>query len=96
MASEDQDLYSDGGATDAAAPEQREADGATTGLLAKDFFQGKDPKPGDKCEVEVVKVYDDQVEVRYSRKSDDDEEASVVEEELESPSGDSEMIALMD
>lgn len=36
-------------------------------LLPKSFFQGKDLEPGKHCKVEVVRVFDDEVEVRYIR-----------------------------
>lgn len=49
---------------DTAAP-QEAGDSASTGLLPREFFQGKDLTPGTKCEIEVVKVHDDQAEVRY-------------------------------
>lgn len=36
-----------------------------TGLVSKSVFGNKDYKPGDKCEFEVVHVYDDELEVRH-------------------------------
>ena len=45
--------------------EREEADMSEMGLLPLSFFSGKEPQPGEICSVEVVKVYDDQVAVRY-------------------------------
>ena len=36
-----------------------------TALLPKAVFAGKDIEPGTRCEVEVVRVHDDEVEVKY-------------------------------
>jgi hypothetical protein len=62
-----------------AAPEEHESkeqeSGEETALLPKSFFAGKDIEPGSKCEVEVVHVYQDEVEVRYvkhDKKKDSD------------------------
>lgn len=62
-----------------------------TSILPVSFFQGKELEPGKKCEVEVVAVYGDEVEVRYvehdgkkdrkERDDDEDEEMVMVEEE---------------
>jgi hypothetical protein len=34
-------------------------------LLPKSFFAGKELKPGTRCEIEVVKTYEDDVGVRF-------------------------------
>lgn len=36
-----------------------------TALLPKASFMGKDLKPGTRCEFEIVRVHDDEVEVKY-------------------------------
>lgn len=63
-------MYEDG----AEAPETEESpaeeskereSGEETALLPKSLFSGKDIEPGSKCEVEIVHVYDDEVEVKY-------------------------------
>jgi hypothetical protein len=39
--------------------------GEDTALLPKSLFSGKDIEPGSKCEVEIVHIYEDEVEVKY-------------------------------
>lgn len=56
-----------------------------TALLPKSFFGAKDKKIGDKCEIKVVKIMDDEIQVEYIARGtseDDGEEMSetVVEE----------------
>lgn len=58
------DMYDEATDSTQATP-PKEDSGAPTGLLSKDFFMGKEPKPGDICSVKVEKIYDDQVEVSY-------------------------------
>lgn len=49
-----------------AAEEQPKAEnGDQTALLPKAIFMGKDLEPGKRCEVEVVRVHDGEVEVKY-------------------------------
>ena len=61
-------------ADEPATPEEHPDEGeGQTGLLPKSFFMGKDKKPGDKCEVEVTHVYDDQIEVKYLDAQDKNE-----------------------
>lgn len=82
------DLYSDA-APDTAAPpaeepqepqegDEAEDSGAATALLPTNFFEG-DVKPGDTCTVTVVRVHDNQVEVKYD-KSDEGGEGGYGEE----------------
>lgn len=61
----DQSGYYDESASAApsAAP-QTGAEESSTALLPKQFVCGGDPKPGDRCEVEIVRVHGDQVEVK--------------------------------
>jgi len=49
----------------AEAPASEEAEDSPTALLPKEFFAGKDLKPGTRCEIEVVSVQDDSVQVKY-------------------------------
>lgn len=57
------------------APEESESkeqeSGEETALLPKSLFSGKDIEPGSKCEVEVVHVYEDEVEVKYVKHKED-------------------------
>lgn len=61
-------------------------DSGETSILPMSFFQGKEVEPGKKCEVEVVAVYGDEVEVKYvehrekddDKSNDDDDEAVVM------------------
>lgn len=57
---------------ESAVEESSESD-ASTGLLPTSFFQGKDLQPGSRCEVEIARVHDDQVEVKYVSHSQDEE-----------------------
>lgn len=96
-----EDLYSDGGSesapdmeteveeTETTETEETEskADSAETpGLLPKDFFHGKELKPGTVCEVKVERILDGQVEISYvphSKKSEKTEEVET-DSEMES------------
>jgi hypothetical protein len=49
---------------DAPEKEHKEDEGATA-LLPKSFFEGKDIKPGEQYYVEIVRSYEDEVEVKY-------------------------------
>jgi len=68
------DIYDDGGsdtATETPAEEKSTKDeGAATGLLSKSFFGEKELKPGDRCEIELDRVFDDQVQVHKVAESD--------------------------
>lgn len=68
-----EDLYDDGAGMEepgavapeaAPEPEKDSEGGAATSLLPKDFFGGKELKPGVRCEVEVARVTDGQVLVK--------------------------------
>lgn len=64
------------------APSDDESTGQT-GLLPKSFFGDKPLDPGTICSVEIVKAYDDQVEVRYVPHDESDEpieEEAIAEE----------------
>lgn len=47
-----------------------------TALLPKSFFEGKDLKPGEQYYVEIVRSYEDEVEVKYPHKVKDEEPAA--------------------
>lgn len=73
-------LYGDD--TEAAPPPQGDQapdeskqtqDDSQTGVLPKDFFQGKDLKPGAECKVRIEQVMDDEVAVSYVPHSTEDE-----------------------
>ena len=87
-------LYSEDTAPDSAPPPpppqgdqapddaKQHQDDAQTGVLPKDFFQGKDLKPGTECKVRIEQVMDDEVAVTYVPHSTEDEGAG---EEAASP-----------
>jgi len=85
-----EDPYSDADTTDTSRPEE-DANGETaTSLLPKAFFMGKTLEPGSRCEVEVVRVHDDQVEVSYVQHEAENE----TEQPL--PEYDAEMAGMME
>ena len=68
MPADNTDNYDDSPAppaTDGAdQPEGQDADkDGQTSILPKSFFSGKDLKPGDKCDVTVVRIHENDVEV---------------------------------
>lgn len=54
-----------------------------TALLPKSFFEGQDLKPGEQYYVEVVRSYEDEVEVRYPHKVKDEPEEESANSKLE-------------
>jgi len=44
-----------------------------TALLPKSFFEGQELKPGEQYYVEIVRQYEDEVEVKYPHKVKDEE-----------------------
>ena len=79
------DYYDEGGGSDKAMPEgsDNEKDNTdSTALLPKSFFQGKELEPGKQCKVEIVKLYEDEAEVKYVPHDDKESKA---EEDSESP-----------
>lgn len=79
-APEAEDLYADAGPVEAPAPEEpvdveeppvpeaeeAEAKGEDqTAVLPKEIFMGKDLKPGTRCEIEIVSVGEDGVQIKY-------------------------------
>jgi len=51
---------------DSSSTDTKPDDGESSALLPKTVLGGKTFEPGDKVELEIVHVYDDEVEVRYS------------------------------
>src|SRR5258705_2354652 len=47
-----------------------------TALLPKSFFEGQEIKPGQQYYVEIVREYEDEVEVKYTHKEKDETEES--------------------
>ena len=88
-APEGEDLYADAGPvappSETAEPpvpdaESAEAEGeGRTAILPKDVFMGKPLEPGTRCEIEIVKVHDGEVEVKYIPHGEEEEP---VEEEM--------------
>jgi hypothetical protein len=73
----------------AAAPEKDDDSagaGMETALLPKSLFHGKDLKPGDKCDVTIVRVLEDQVEVEGCE-DEGQEEQPPEEGEIQPPEG---------
>lgn len=78
MATPGEDLYNDGG-NEAPALKSGDTEGkdemdTKTSILPRDFFHG-DMKPGDKCDVEIVAVHDNEVEVKPCEGHDEGEKA---------------------
>jgi hypothetical protein len=46
-------------------PEKEESAGEQTALLPKAIFMGKELEPGSRCQVEIVREHDGEVEVKY-------------------------------
>lgn len=57
------DLYDDAPEGNPGPSKSDKSEGAATALLPKDFFGDKTLEPGTRCEVEVSRVLDDQVQV---------------------------------
>jgi len=63
----------------------KEKDGETA-LLPKSFFEGQELKPGQQYYVEIVRAYEDEVEVKYPHE--------VKEEKEEEPSANDKIAAM--
>lgn len=79
--------YMGDGAPDAAAPEtpaqqDDQGDSTKTAILPMAFFQGKEPQPGDTCEVKVEAVHDGSVEVSYQSSETSDQEQAEPEPDM--------------
>lgn len=71
---QDSDPFEDAEPTPEPKPDESESEDvekgegeseSATGLLPKTFFGSKPLTPGTKCSVEIVKAYEDEVQVRY-------------------------------
>ncbi len=62
-------------------PEAKSDEGMKTSILPKDFFSGKDLKPGDKCDIEIVAIHDNDIEVKGCGSSDEGKEKEEQPEE---------------
>lgn len=97
----EEDLYNDGPAQKQAESPQEEQDehkDDETALLPKSILMGKTFNPGDEVVLEVVRLLDDQVEVKYaSEKGGEEEEAPEGGGKEPAPTGggDSEMSSMM-
>lgn len=91
------DYFSDLAAPSTAqeSPRRRDRDPSTkkdesreeqTGLLSKSFFMGKDLDVDKKCEIRIVRIYDDEVEVEYVPHKKDGKNKSQREESEDSMS----------
>lgn len=48
------------------APPKKPQDAkSATALVPKEFFEGKELKPGDRCEVEIAAIHDEEVSLKY-------------------------------
>jgi len=76
MPSKDSDLYDDSPAPTATSQGADEGAGDTdtkTSILPRSFFEGKELNPGDKAEVEIVAVHDNDYEVMAAGAGDDED-----------------------
>ena len=64
--------------------DKEESTDSQTALIPKSFFS-KELKPGDKCDIEVVRVHEDAVEVKGCESTQDEEQPP---EDAPAPSGD--------
>lgn len=79
--------YYDDSQTSGTATEPAADNAQATSVLPKDFFQGKELEPGTRCEIEIVRVHDQDVEVSYVPHESSEEEASESEQEMGPPEG---------
>lgn len=79
MPPDSEDLYGDASApaatSDQPASKDGDDDGTSTSILPRSFFAGKDVKVGDKVEVTVSAIHENDVEVAPTDAGGDDEEA---------------------
>jgi len=66
----DNSYYDDAPAPSSQAPEGKpepdaDASKTETALLPKSIFGGRDLKPGDKCDIEIVSVHEDDYAVKH-------------------------------
>jgi hypothetical protein len=60
-------------------PKEKSKDDGETALLSKSFFAGQEVKPGEQYYVEVVRSYEDEVEVKYPKQVKEDKEKPTAE-----------------
>ena len=84
-----ENYYSDEGQEEPAAEEQVAKDGDPTALLPTTFFPDGNPQPGKVCSVQVERVHDGQVEVKYMHDAAPVEESAPegLEDEVPPPEG---------
>lgn len=54
-------------------PDEKEDEGGETALIPKALLAGKEFKPGEEIMLEIVHLYDDEVEVKYATGKEDKE-----------------------
>jgi hypothetical protein len=91
----------DGGGDSQAQPnpgaDPKDEGGEQTPLLPKSAFGGKEPKPGDRCEFEVVTVHEDEVAVKYvPGEESEDKPPEDNPEPAEAPGGGGEMSSMLE
>ena len=101
MPNDNSDNYDDSPAPAASdggdMPEESKTDkDGQTSILPKSFFGGKDIKPGDKCDVEVVRVHENDVEVAPCSGHEDDEDSEMPGEQPEPAAPPSSMSSMME
>ncbi len=69
-------------------PMEKKEDGETA-LLPKSFFEGQELKPGQQYYVEVVRSYEDEVEVRYPHEVKGEEGEESADSKIEAMGADS-------
>lgn len=58
---------------------------SATALVPKEFFEGKDLKPGDRCEVEIAAIHDEEVSLKYVGDHEEEERSEETEPEKGTP-----------
>lgn len=96
-----EDYYSDGGEAPASSKAGETpqtgagADDQPTGVLPKSILAGKKFKPGDEVVLEIVRIHDDEIEVKYASEKGKEEESEAPDgrepEPASAPSGMSSM-----
>lgn len=67
-----EDYFSDSPEPSSEKPsKEAKSDTDQTALLPKSFFQGKDLSVGKQCKVEIVRLLEDEAEVKYVRHNSD-------------------------
>lgn len=88
------DMYAD--VQSEAPAETKDDSGSNTALLPKEFFSGKELEVGGRCEIEIVRVMDDQVLAKYLPHTEDESEVDPrISEEGTAQPVDAEMSEMM-